>query len=558
MTPVKHVGRLRRTISLEKDTFDSHDPRMKEDIVRIVIQYLQDEGYTASMMTLQDEANVKAGEHEARRRQMRRMKKLIMEGDWQEVEKLSSKSISKEYKHEKGFLYAVYKQQFLELIERQESQKAFTFLSKRIKPLEGGSQTDPGEFSDLCYLLTCKSVQDAASFKDWDVTSSRLKLSEEFATMVEADAMHSRTQDTGPAPVPSQRLVTLLQQAVGYQIEFNRYHPQATPNVTTLLEDYKSFVLPNQTMHTLVGHQGNVKCVQFMGEEGNYIATGSSDNTVMVWDVAEGERLLTLRGHHSRIWDLSSTNNHDRLLSASGDSTVKIWNTSSLENETEKGNEEPVHTYTGHDGDIYSVEYHPRQTHFVTGGYDKTLQLFDTVTGQVVKKFTGHTSAVSRALFNPHGNLIVSGSKDCTIRFWDIVSGACVNTLSSHLGEVTSVELNSSGQYLLSSSKDNSNRLWDVRMSRPLRKFKGHQNTSRNFVRACFGTNGQCVIGGSEDGMVYIWDLESCSVLKKLYGHQGIVYHTAWSQYQSLLVSCSDDNTAKLWWYDELGTGSER
>jgi len=41
------------------------------------------------MMTLQDEANVKAGEHDARRRQIRRMKKLIIEGDWPEVERTS-------------------------------------------------------------------------------------------------------------------------------------------------------------------------------------------------------------------------------------------------------------------------------------------------------------------------------------------------------------------------------------------------------------------------------------------------------------------------------------
>jgi len=48
---------------------------------------------------------------------------------------------------------------------------------------------------------------------------------------VDAEAMHSRTRDEGPTPVPPGRLVSLLQQAVGYQIEFNRYHPQATPKV---------------------------------------------------------------------------------------------------------------------------------------------------------------------------------------------------------------------------------------------------------------------------------------------------------------------------------------
>jgi hypothetical protein len=34
--------------------------------------------------------------------------------------------------------------------------------------------------------------------------------------------------------------------------------------------------------------------------------------------------------------------------------------------------------------------------------------------------------------------------------------------------------------------QDNCNRLWDMRTSRQYKRFKGHQNTSKNFVRAHF------------------------------------------------------------------------
>lgn len=143
-----------------------------------------------------------------------------------------------------------------------------------------------------------------------------------------------------------------------------------------------------------------------------------------------------------------------------------------------------------------------------------------------------------------------NSSKDNTIKFWDIVSGLCIRTISSHLGEVTSVEMNSSGTLLLSSSKDNSNRLWDVRMVRPIRKLKGHQNTSKNFIRANFADN-NLIVGGSEDGIVYIWDQETGEVLQKLRGHQGVVYDSAWNAKQGMLASCSDDQTCKVWWYDD-------
>lgn len=151
----------------------------------------------------------------------------------------------------------------------------------------------------------------------------------------------------------------------------------------------------------------------------------------------------------------------------------------------------------GHGGDVYSVRWHPGGSHIVTGGYDKIVRLFDVTTEQIIKTFTGHQLSVSKVIFNPLGNLIISGSKDSTIKFWDIVSGVCIKTITSHLGEVTNVEVNSNGTLLLSSSKDNSNRLWDIRMLRPIRKFRGHQNTSKNFVRAGFAGD-SIIVGGSE------------------------------------------------------------
>ncbi|KAG5461591.1 MAG: WD40-repeat-containing domain protein [Olpidium bornovanus] len=281
-----------------------------------------------------------------------------------------------------------------------------------------------------------------------------------------------------------------------------------------------------------------------------------SDNTLRIWDTETAAPVDVLHGHTSRIWDVASDRSGSMVASASGDGTVKvrdilsvgfvvflccqIWN---LKEKNSCG-----FTLACHDSDVYTVQYHPGEIHVVTGGYDKTVRLLDINTGQVIKSFTGHQLSVSKCIFNPLGNLIISGSKDSTIKFWDIVSGLCIRTITSHLGEVTSVEMSADGSKLLSSSKDNSNRLWDVRTTRPIRRLKGHQNTSRNFVRSGFA--GKMVVGGSEDGIVYLWDQVTGEILQRLRGHRGIVYNAAWSAKQSLFVSCSDDRTVKTWWYD--------
>ena len=173
------------------------------------------------------------------------------------------------------------------------------------------------------------------------------------------------------------------------------------------------------------------------------------------------------------------------------------------------------------------------------------------------------------AQFNRHANLIVSGSKDGTIRLWDILSGLCVHTLRQTLGEVTSVSLASNGFTLLSGSRNNSNRLWDMRMlnaprtalptarsnsqleQRPIQRFKGHQNTAKNVVRAALGPRESFVLGGSEDGAVYIWDVATGKLLEKLTDHAGVTYNAKWHEKQALMVSSSHDSTVKTWWWHE-------
>jgi len=536
-------------------TLDPDSPVMKEEILRMVAAYLANEGYTASSMLLMDEANVRRTEGRRAEQRSKSVKKAILDGDWAEVEKFCNKSSIKSMKN---FLYCVYKQQYLELVDRQEYQKAFTYLTKKLKPFEK-QRSHPEEFKDLCYLLTCKSIADVD--KDWDgIAAARARLGAMFTSLVADSELSDAADNT--QEVPPGRLLQLLEQAVAHQINSCRYRPKVLPPISTLLRDYECFVLPNALAHQYVGHAANVKCISFFGADGQYLVSGSSDQTVRVWQTGRPDAgYLLLKGHSARIWDIATSPTGSVIASASGDSTVKIWNVDGdlplLSRETSNRVEcEAASTLSGHKGDVYCLAYHAESPLVTSGGYDKTVKLWDTEKGMLVRSFNGHEASVTCATYTAQGNLIISGSKDSSVRFWDMVSGVMVNSLSC-VGDVTSVDISSNGLFMLTASKGNSNRLWDLRKivggdsAKAVRLYKGHQNTATNFIRASFGPAASLVMSGSEDGYAYVWDRESGAQVQRLGGYHGIVYSAVWSSRQSTLATSSHDGIVRTWWYDE-------
>lgn len=76
--------------------------------------------------------------------------------------------------------------------------------------------------------------------------------------------------------VPPGRLVTLLDQALAHQVETSRYRPRDhAPVISTLLQDFSPFVVPNSIAAVLEGHKANIKALRFIGQRGEHMVSGS-------------------------------------------------------------------------------------------------------------------------------------------------------------------------------------------------------------------------------------------------------------------------------------------
>ena len=171
---------------------------------------------------------------------------------------------------------------------------------------------------------------------------------------------------------------------------------------------------------------------------------------------------------------------------------------------------------------------------------DDTIRVWDSTTGECLRKLKGHTDWVSCIIETMSGQF-VSGSWDQTLRVWDPATGECLRTLEGHRGPVACVTETKGGQ-LVSGSGDHTLRVWDPATGECLRTLEGHDNP----VRCVIEIKGGQLVSGSEDNTLWVWDLDTGECLRTLEGHDGMincVIETKGGQ----LVSGSWDDMLRVW-----------
>jgi len=147
--------------------------------------------------------------------------------------------------------------------------------------------------------------------------------------------------------------------------------------------------------------------------------------------------------------------------------------------------------------------------------------------------------------WNYDGTLLATGCYDGYARIWDS-RGNLKATLTKHTEPIFSLKWNETGEYLLSGSVDKSAIVWDVQTFTVKQQFEFHTAPTLDVDWRDQTTFATC----STDKLIYICQLGKQKPLICFQGHSDEVNSIRWSPQGQLLVSCSDDSTAKLWKID--------
>ncbi|XXT24586.1 TIR domain-containing protein [Sorangium sp. So ce429] len=311
--------------------------------------------------------------------------------------------------------------------------------------------------------------------------------------------------------------------------------PRGLPKIR-LRHPVRMWTAEERTLH---GHSDWVRSCA-ISPDGQRIISASHDSTLKVWDLATGRLLSTLEGHSDRVTACAISPDGQRIVSASSGRTLKVWDlaTGRL-----------LFTIDAHSGWVTACAISPDGQRIVSASRDHTLKVWDLATGRLLSTLEGHSDRVNACAISPDGQRIVSASNDRTLKVWDLATGRLLSTLEGHSDRVAACAISPDGKRIVSASHDRTLKVWDLATGKLLSTLKGHPGR----VAACaISPDGQRIVSASRDRTLKVWDLATGELLSTLEGHSGWVAACATSPDGQRIVSASHDSTLKVW---DLATG---
>ncbi|HWD93926.1 MAG TPA: WD40 repeat domain-containing protein [Verrucomicrobiae bacterium] len=289
---------------------------------------------------------------------------------------------------------------------------------------------------------------------------------------------------------------------------------------------------------TIPGDNSHPAAVIAYNQDGRFLAVGSTDGAVRVYDARHRESIAwltqTLTGHTAPILAIGFKDTNT-LVSVSLDQTTKLWDVTSGK---------LLHSTQLDFGKQLVPAIAPGGEPFLAGGTLKQVRLWNYQTGALLHSFEANDSSVAALAFTPDGKLLVIGTTKGVVRVMDVAAWKVTRTIDldtpvrsiatslDHIavgyfggavalldfgdqpevpevdtqsGAILALAFSPDGEQFAVASADQTVKVWDMKKLKLLGSLDGQ---SGEVLSVAFSPNGHEIASGSADGTVNYWTVQ--------------------------------------------------
>jgi WD40 repeat protein len=325
----------------------------------------------------------------------------------------------------------------------------------------------------------------------------------------------------------------------------------ALATILTLTKLASPLFAQQNPVATLLGHSGNVRTVAF-SPDGKLLASGSTDNSIRVWDVDSHVEKAVLKNHSETVSSVAFSPDGKYLASGSYDSSITLWDVASLREIATLGkgtNSSPA----------YRIAFSPDGRTLAASG-SSGANFWNVAKRALLPDKTEQCTGAFGLAFTPDGKVLAKcGSHEAACL--DLATGKELIIGSRPTSETTScVAVSSNNRTLAIGGRKHTVTLWDITTGVKQSTWKSHVELKPPAgINGCgipidglvysvaFSPDGEILAMASYDCAVKLWHVKTGKRLESLTGHDDFVWSVAFSPDNKLIATGGEDNTVRIW-----------
>ena len=540
----------------------------KSDIILLIMNFLKSENLNKTLISLEQETNISLFSYN---QELLFLRKLILEGQWQESEDFLNPLKQNQNFSYKLALFEIKKEKFLEAVETEpdpnNNNKDVELLVKQLKEIQKLCSQE--EFDKLLKCLSnTPSITDQEEYKNWNPISGRLKCFNAIRKYLE----------------------------VIYPFQQSEIHNDHNLMINVL----KSVYFLTTAGNNKIGNS-NVKLNDILKNFVQEVDKDIKDNNIQINILIDGDLITDSKNNIIQNSLLKSTRNEmivsqsqnnfpkEKYLNQEDINTNKITSNNTNINNNNNNNNNNYYNYNditpneysiSKDQDKSSVSNNNITTNNLMEDYSSIGNGYKTYSKYEISSFSLSkiildSHPIRTSCFSPKGEYFSIGTNSKSIKIFslnnilenfhkykkitkDTPLPKLFEQKNHHLGSIYCLDWSVSGRLLASGSNDkivklmvvpellnNNNEIEEEEDILEL-PISGHKGTVRSVI---FDPSSDLVLlsAGTIDKNIKIWDTENAESKGELIGHLGDIHTLKWSNDGNFFASSGIDKTIRFW-----------